>query len=133
MHPVGIGETLHHAIAKLVMRAVGDQAKIACGSLQLCAGIESGIEGATHIVAQRQRERYALDPGSGEDKLSEGTEDKGESETSGTERTGETERLGGTRETTQPPRERSIDEEGERGEDGASDNLRTAMAGMEVG
>ena len=34
---VGIEETLHQALAKLVMRAAGDQAKTECGNLQLCA------------------------------------------------------------------------------------------------
>ena len=52
--PVGIRETLYRAISKLVMRAVGDQANTACGSLQLCAVIEAVIEGATHAVAQRR-------------------------------------------------------------------------------
>ena len=61
--PVGIGETLHKAIAKLVMREVGDQAKTACGSIQLCAGLESGIEGATHDMTQRRWERNAPVPG----------------------------------------------------------------------
>ena len=54
---MGIGETLRRDIAKLVMRAAGDQAKTACGNLQLCAGLESGIEGAPHDVAQRRVER----------------------------------------------------------------------------
>ena len=36
---VVIGETLRQALAKLVMRAVGDQAKTAYGNLQLCAGL----------------------------------------------------------------------------------------------
>ena len=52
--PVGIGETLHCAIGKLVMRAVGDQAKTVCWILQLCAGLEAGIEVAPHAVAQRR-------------------------------------------------------------------------------
>ena len=43
MRPVGIGETLRRSLAKLIMRAAGDQAKIACGNLQLCAGLKSGI------------------------------------------------------------------------------------------
>ena len=43
VRPVGIGETLRRALAKLAMRAAGDQAKTACGDLQLCAGIEAGI------------------------------------------------------------------------------------------
>ena len=57
VHPVGIGETLRQAIAKLVMRASGDQAKTAGMSLQLCAGLEAGIEGETHAMAQRRRDR----------------------------------------------------------------------------
>ena len=55
--PVGIGETLLRALAKLVTRAAGDQAKTACVNLQLCAGLEAGIEGATHTVGQRRVER----------------------------------------------------------------------------
>ena len=38
VRPVGIGETLRRALDKLVMKADGDQAKTACGNLQLCAG-----------------------------------------------------------------------------------------------
>ena len=52
-----IGETLRRALAKLVMSAAGDQAKTACGSLQLCAGLKAGIEGASHAVGQRQLDR----------------------------------------------------------------------------
>ena len=48
--PVGIGGTLRRALAKLVMRAYGDQAKTVCGNMQLCAGLKSGIEGETHTV-----------------------------------------------------------------------------------
>ena len=54
---MGIGETICRALAKLVMRAAGEQAKTACGNLQLCAGLEAGIEGATHAVGQRRVER----------------------------------------------------------------------------
>ena len=54
---MGIGETLRRALAKFVMRAAGDQAKTACGNLQLCAGLKAGIEGATHTVGQRRLER----------------------------------------------------------------------------
>ena len=52
--PVGIGETLRRALAKLVMRAAGEQANTACGNLQLCAGLEAGIEGATHAVGHHR-------------------------------------------------------------------------------
>ena len=51
---MGIGEILRRALAKLVMRAAGDQAKTACGNYQLCAGLEAGIEGATHAVGLRR-------------------------------------------------------------------------------
>ena len=49
---MGIGETFRRALAKIVMRAAGYQAKMACRNLQLCAGLEAGIEGATHTVGQ---------------------------------------------------------------------------------
>ena len=55
VRPVGKGETLRQALAKLIMRAAGDQAKTACGNLKLFAGLEAGIEGATHAVGQRQK------------------------------------------------------------------------------
>ena len=55
--PVGIGEMLRRDITKLIMRATEDQAKPVCGSLQLCAVIESGIEGATYTMVQRCRKR----------------------------------------------------------------------------
>ena len=54
---MGIGETLRQALAKLVMRAAGEQAKTACVILKLCAGLEAGIEGATHAVGQRRVEK----------------------------------------------------------------------------
>ena len=54
---MGIGETLRRALAKLVMRAAGDQEKTACGNLKLCTGIEAGIEGATRTVGQRRLNR----------------------------------------------------------------------------
>ena len=53
MSPVGIGETLRQDLDKLVVRAAVEQTKTACGNLQLCAGLEAGIEGATHAVGKR--------------------------------------------------------------------------------
>ena len=52
-----IGEMLRQALAKLVRREAGDQAKTTCGNLKLCAGLEAGIEGATHVMGQRRLER----------------------------------------------------------------------------
>ena len=57
VRPVGIGETLRRALAILVMRAAGDQAKTACGNLKLCAGLKAGIEGATPAVGKRSHAR----------------------------------------------------------------------------
>ena len=57
---MGIGETLRRALTKLVMRAAGDQAKTACGNLQMCAGLEAGIERATYAVGQRRLERVRV-------------------------------------------------------------------------
>jgi hypothetical protein len=59
VRPVGIGEILRRLIAKMVVRAAGDQAKAACGNRQLCAGLEAGIEGAVHAVRRRRAERRA--------------------------------------------------------------------------
>ena len=55
--PVSIGETLRRALAKLVMRASGYQAKTVCGNLQLCVGLEAGIKGETRDVGQMRLER----------------------------------------------------------------------------
>jgi hypothetical protein len=48
--PVAIGEIWHQCIAKGNLSGSGAQAKGACGSVQLCAGLEAGIKGALHAV-----------------------------------------------------------------------------------
>ena len=53
--------------------------------------------------------------------------------TSGTERAGEAARVRYIGEVPRPPGEQSSEEEGDIREGGASDYLRTAIAGMEVG
>ena len=45
---------------KLVMRAARYQAETVCGNLQLCAGLEAGIEGETHAIGQRRLERVRV-------------------------------------------------------------------------
>ena len=87
------------------MREAGDQAKKACGSIQLCTGIESSIEGATDAMAQRRRERHAPDPGVGSDKGSEGAEENIVVATIWRERAGEAATVGGTGEIPRPPGE----------------------------
>ena len=64
---MGIGEALCRAMAKLIMRAAGDQAHTVCGNLSLCAGLEAGIEGATHAVGQRRLARVRERRGEEED------------------------------------------------------------------
>ena len=53
---MGIWETLRQALARLVMREAGYQAKMVCGNLQLCAGLEAGIEGGIRTVGPRKIE-----------------------------------------------------------------------------
>jgi len=48
--PVGIGEIYSRLFAKCVLQLVGLEATHACGSLNLCVGLKSGIEGAVHAV-----------------------------------------------------------------------------------
>ena len=77
---MGIGETLHRALAKLIMRAAGYQAKTVCGNLQLCAGLDAGIEGATHDVGQRRVDRVKTRrEETEEEEAAEAEEDKEES------------------------------------------------------
>ena len=75
MRPVGIGETIRQALAKLVMRAAGEQVKTACCNLQLCAGLEAGIEGETHDVGQRRVERVLAQRGETDREAEEEGED----------------------------------------------------------
>eukprot|EP00957_Ditylum_brightwellii_P162832 12399607-Ditylum_brightwellii.AAC.1 len=57
--PVGIGEIIRRMAAKMVIRATGGEAKVACDNIQLCAGLEAGIEGAVHAVRMRRAQRQA--------------------------------------------------------------------------
>ena len=75
VRPMGIGEMLRRALAKLVMRADGYQAKTACGNLQLCAGLEAVIEGATYAVKQRRLKRTRVRRQEGEDTVDSDEED----------------------------------------------------------
>ena len=56
MCPMVIGETLRRALSKNFMMTEGDQSKTACGNLQLCACLGSGIEVATHAMGERRKE-----------------------------------------------------------------------------
>jgi hypothetical protein len=50
VRPMAIGEIWHQCIAKGNLAGLGAQTKGACGSVQLCTGLEAGIEGALHAV-----------------------------------------------------------------------------------
>ena len=65
--------------------------------------------------------------------MSEGAVEESAAEPSRKARSGEAVIVRGIGKVPQPPMKRSSEEERERGEDGASNELRIAMAGMEVG
>ena len=52
VRPVGIGSIFRRLMAKCVIKAIGRQATTVCGSLNLCAGLPAGIEGAVHAVRE---------------------------------------------------------------------------------
>ena len=50
VRPVGIRETICRSLAKIFLRGAGDQAKMACGNLQMLSGLDSSIEVDTHAA-----------------------------------------------------------------------------------
>jgi len=50
VRPIGVGETVCHVIAKVVLSVLKEDIREAAGSLQLCAGQLSGCEAAVHFV-----------------------------------------------------------------------------------
>jgi hypothetical protein len=51
VRPIGVGEVLRRIIGKAIMRVLKQDIVHASGTLQTCAGIESGIEAAIHSMA----------------------------------------------------------------------------------
>ena len=51
IRPIGVGETLRRVIGKSICLVTRDDAESICGSVQLCAGVRCGIEGAIHSVS----------------------------------------------------------------------------------
>ena len=82
------------------MKAAGNQAKTACGSLQLCAGLDSEIKGETHVVEQRRRERTAP---ALEGKKEEKLEDRSIAAAEKEDRDGDEAAVGGVGEVPEPP------------------------------
>lgn len=56
VRPVGIGETLRRIVGKCVIKTLGTEVQMAAGTLQTCAGVESGIEAAIHAMAKTFQE-----------------------------------------------------------------------------
>ena len=50
MRPIGIGETIHKIIGKAILNICNNQVFEAVGCLQLCGGLECGIECAIHAM-----------------------------------------------------------------------------------
>ena len=134
VRPVGIGKTLRRALDKLAMRATGDQAKTACGNIQLCAGLESGIEGATHAVGQRRVERV-LDwrvEEEGEDDMAAEGQKEDSKEVAGLHMNNLTIETVGTEEEAaeglEATLEIEVEERGSEGEEGGGGNQRELEA-----
>ena len=50
VRPIGIGEVLRRILGKAILSMIRDDIQEAAGSLQVCAGHESGIEAAVHAM-----------------------------------------------------------------------------------
>ena len=61
VRPVGIGECWMRAVSKLVLVDCAKEGKAACGSTQLCAGLEAVIEGAIHSIRTKACEDKSID------------------------------------------------------------------------
>ena len=53
VRPIGVASAASRLLAKCTLKVIGDDAKAACGNVNLCAGLEAGIEGALHAVRAR--------------------------------------------------------------------------------
>ena len=61
VRPVGIGESWRRLMAKCVLAVGGESVKNACGSTQLCGGLEAAIEGAVHTLNEAWMEKEEED------------------------------------------------------------------------
>lgn len=52
VRPVHVGEIYQRLWAKQTIASAGESAKTACGNVQLCAGLEAGVEGNLHAVRE---------------------------------------------------------------------------------
>ena len=56
VRPLGIGYIIRRLVAKCGLKVMGQDATRACGTDQLCTGLEAGIEGGIHFIRQIQDE-----------------------------------------------------------------------------
>ena len=61
VRPLGIGCIIRRLIAKCALKSGGADAKAACGSKQLYAGLKAGIEGAIHAVMEKMEENAEME------------------------------------------------------------------------
>ena len=61
VRPLGIGEAWRRCSTKLLIEDNGDQAKLSCGTTELCSGMDAGIEGAYHSIRIEADEDPSLD------------------------------------------------------------------------
>ena len=52
VRPLHVGEIYQRLWAKQTIKSAGEAAKVACGNVQLCAGLEAGVEGNLHAVRE---------------------------------------------------------------------------------
>ena len=52
VRPIGIGEVLRRIIGKCVSKLLRNDILRACGTLQTCSGLQSGIEAAIHAISR---------------------------------------------------------------------------------
>ena len=50
VRPVRVGDTWRWMLTKCVLAVMEEEAKKACGTEQLCRGLEAGFEGGIHSV-----------------------------------------------------------------------------------
>ena len=51
--PVGIGSIWLRYTAKVLLKETAAEAKSACGAMQLCTGLEAGVEGGLHAIHRK--------------------------------------------------------------------------------
>jgi hypothetical protein len=60
--PLHVGEAIMRLLGKDLLKTAGDSAKTACGSKQLCAGLEAGVEAGIHAARSSwEEEGWSLD------------------------------------------------------------------------